>query len=194
MANKLTAGDVSANFDGFVPTGNVYVGQPLFVQCTFSNTANAPRTVNVRLSVTACDYRGIPVIAMKTRRQKYPMRLPLEGMETELRKSLTLGPGEEVRFEQMIDADSTEHTIDRFFLGDCMTAPAWPLIVLFVLLLLNQIFGSKLIACLTSIFPNLEIGNIDLNEDIDNYWDSLDEKDRNWAVEENEYATTKLGI
>lgn len=49
-------------------------------------------------------------------------------------------------------------------------------------------------ACLTAIFPNLEIGNVELDEDIDNYWDSLDDKDRNWAIEENEYATTRLGI
>lgn len=48
--------------------------------------------------------------------------------------------------------------------------------------------------CLTFCFPNLEIGDIELDEDIDNYWASLDEKDRNWAIKEDEYATKTLGL
>ena len=75
-----------------------------------------------------------------------------------------------------------------------MDPPAWPLAILFILLVLNQIIGKTLMACLTYIFPSLEIGDIELNEDIENYWVSLDEKDANWAMKENEYATKKLGL
>jgi len=49
-------------------------------------------------------------------------------------------------------------------------------------------------ACLTRIFPSLEIGDVELDEDIDNYWAALDEKDRNWATKEDQYATEKLGL
>ena len=41
-------------------------------------------------------------------------------------------------------------------------------------------------------FPNLRIGDLEIDEDIENYWVSLDSKDRNWAVEEDRYATEKL--
>ena len=49
-------------------------------------------------------------------------------------------------------------------------------------------------SCLTKCFPNLEIGDVELDEDIDNYWASLDDKDRVWATKEDEYATEKLGL
>ena len=35
---------------------------------------------------------------------------------------------------------------------------------------------------------------MDLDEDIDNYWASLDDKDRNWAMKEDQYATQNLGL
>lgn len=47
---------------------------------------------------------------------------------------------------------------------------------------------------LYAIIPSLEIGDIQLDEDIENYWVSLDDKDRNWAVEEDRYSTQNLGL
>ena len=41
-------------------------------------------------------------------------------------------------------------------------------------------------------FPKWKIGDLEIDEDIENYWVSLDSKDRNWAVEEDRYATEKL--
>ena len=38
---------------------------------------------------------------------------------------------------RMTDADLTEHTLANFFTGDFLNAPAWPLLVLFVILALN---------------------------------------------------------
>lgn len=31
------------------------------------------------------------------------------------------------------------------------------------------------------LYPDLEIGDVQIDEDIDNYWKSLDDKDREWA-------------
>ena len=31
------------------------------------------------------------------------------------------------------------------------------------------------------LYPDLEIGDVHIDEDIDNYWKSLDDKDREWA-------------
>lgn len=41
-------------------------------------------------------------------------------------------------------------------------------------------------------FESLKIGNIELNEDIANYWASLDEEDRKWSTKEEENARSAL--
>lgn len=95
----------------------------------------------------------------------------------------------------MIAPDVTGHTYGTLWSeGDCLKAPAWPLFALFVLLLINELIGSTIMKCLTFCFPSLEIGDIELDEDIDNYWAALDDKDRNWAMKEDEYATETLGL
>lgn len=97
--------------------------------------------------------------------------------------------------ERMIAPDIAMHTYDRVWTdAEFYEAPGWPLLALFFFLLLNQIFGSAIMKCLTFCFPSLEIGDIELDEDIDNYWASLDDKDRNWAIKEDEYATKTLGL
>jgi len=77
---------------------------------------------------------------------------------------------------------------------DFAMGPSWPMLLLFTLILVNQVIGNTVMKCLYKCFPNLEIGDVELDEDIDNYWVSLDDKDRNWAFEEDRYSTEKLGI
>ena len=97
--------------------------------------------------------------------------------------------------ERMIAPDIAMHTYDRVWTdAEFYKAPGWPLLALFFFLLLNQVIGSAIMRCLTFCFPSLEIGDIELDEDIDNYWASLDDKDRNWAIKEDEYATRTLGL
>jgi len=83
--------------------------------------------------------------------------------------------------ERMTDPDITNHTMRGFFTGDVFSAPAWPLMMLFCFLVLNQIFGKRMFSYLVMLFPDLEIGDLELDEDIDNYWAALDDKDRDWA-------------
>jgi len=49
-------------------------------------------------------------------------------------------------------------------------------------------------ACIAKCCPAILIGDVaeELNEDIDNYWNSLDEDDRNWSIKEEEHAKTLL--
>ena len=56
-------------------------------------------------------------------------------------------------------------------------------------MLLNLIFGNTFMKWMQSMFPNLEIGDVVIEESIDNYWASLDDKDRNWSIKEDEYCT-----
>ena len=94
----------------------------------------------------------------------------------------------------MVSPDVTDHTIHGFFMGDCFQSPAWPLALLCGILVLNQFFGNSINLCLQKYFPNLIIGDVHLDEDIDNYFCALDEKDREWATGEDKYATEKLGM
>lgn len=97
--------------------------------------------------------------------------------------------------DRMTAPETTHHTYGEIWTkGDCLEAPAWPLFALFVLLTFNELFGNTVMKCLIFCFPSLEIGDIELDEDIDNYWASLDDKDRNWALKEDSYSTDTLGL
>ena len=73
-------------------------------------------------------------------------------------------------------------------------APAWPLLAVMLFMVFNQIFGNSLTKWLSSKFPNLEIGDVVIKENIGNYWASLDDKDRNWAIKEDDYCIDHLGL
>jgi len=94
----------------------------------------------------------------------------------------------------MTDADISEHTIVGFFLGDFAATPAWPLVVILVTLILNLICGSRIFRFFVMLYPDLEIGDVQIDEDIDNYWASLDEKDREWSIKEDKYSKETLRL
>lgn len=48
--------------------------------------------------------------------------------------------------------------------------------------------GSWIEHCIAKCFPGLMVGDIELNEDIDNYWAALDDEDRKWSMAEEENA------
>ena len=58
--------------------------------------------------------------------------------------------------------------------------------MMFIFIVLNLVwyFGNLIQKGLYKIFPSLEIGDIEINEDIDNYWVTLDSDDRKWSIEE----------
>ena len=68
------------------------------------------------------------------------------------------------------------------------------MLAMFILLLVNQLVGNWVMSKLYYCFPSLEIGDLQLDEDIDNYFVSLDDKDRQWAVGEDNYSTDTLGL
>ena len=96
--------------------------------------------------------------------------------------------------DRMTDPDITEHTIWGVFQGDCFIAPGWPLLLTFCFLVLNQLFGKIMFTYLVMLYPSLEIGDVKLYEDLDNYWASLDQKDRAWSTKEDQYSTDKLSL
>ena len=55
-------------------------------------------------------------------------------------------------------------------------------------------FGGYINACLQKCFPVLAIGDIELDEEIDNYWKSLDANDRKWSLKEEENNREACGF
>ena len=45
-----------------------------------------------------------------------------------------------------------------------------------------------------AIFPFLHIANFEIDEDLDNYFNTIDEEDRNWSIKEEENARSILGM
>ena len=63
-------------------------------------------------------------------------------------------------------------------------------LVLFVLYFL----GSHISKFFEKIFPVFNFGNIQLDEDVDNYWAALDDDDRKWSIKEEENARQACGM
>lgn len=65
-------------------------------------------------------------------------------------------------------------------------SPTWPLMLACFFSIVVYFAWKHLEKCLIRFFPSLEIGDVDLDEDLDNFWKSLDDHDRNWSVKEEE--------
>jgi len=61
-----------------------------------------------------------------------------------------------------------------------------PLLVSFWIFLVGTIFRDHIYGWLLHHVPSLKIGNFELDEDLDNYFHTLDEHDRNWSIKEEE--------
>jgi hypothetical protein len=91
-----------------------------------------------------------------------------------------------------MDTYISGHTMGTVFSGSGWEGIKWPMMIGFILLNLVWYLGTWFQNMLYECFPVLRIGDIDINEDIDNYWASLDEEDRKWSTREEENARSEL--
>ena len=93
------------------------------------------------------------------------------------------------------DNMNTGHRWTSAFLGEGYKGPHMPLLIMFWALLLVVIFRGTIYNCLYYITPKfLRLRELELDEDIENYYRCLDDHDRNWSVKEEEYARNNLGL
>jgi len=85
------------------------------------------------------------------------------------------------------DTPLTDHTYASLFKEDGWNAPAWPLLVMSFIMIVQYFFGGYLGGLVVRCFPSFKIGDIELNEEIDTYWNSLDDNDRKWTIAEEEH-------
>lgn len=73
--------------------------------------------------------------------------------------------------------------------------PAFPLIVMFWVLFILLFFKKYIYIALVWISPSFfKVGELDLDEDIDNYYNCLDAHDRKWSIKEEENCRKVLGM
>jgi hypothetical protein len=98
--------------------------------------------------------------------------------------------------ESTSSPDDNEHSFLTVFMPIGWSGYKWPLLVTGIALTIILFADEWLIEKLTELIPGIEIGDIDLNETIGKYWESLDEDDRKWSKmeEENNVANLKLQI
>ena len=90
------------------------------------------------------------------------------------------------------DTYITGHTMQTVFQGVGWEGIKWPMMIGFLILNIIWYAGDCIQNWLYECFPVLRIGDIEINEDIDNYWASLDEEDRKWSTREEENARNEL--
>lgn len=86
------------------------------------------------------------------------------------------------------------HTAWSIFHSEGWIIPAWPYLLLFWLWLVYLIFGAWIWSRMIHHFPSLEIGDVVIDEDIDNYYKALDDEDRLWTIKEEENCRNVLGM
>ena len=82
------------------------------------------------------------------------------------------------------DTPITSHTYGSIFDPDGWVGIKWPLLVALIILSIFYFCGHWIEALLVKCCENLRIGDIELNEEIDNYWKALDRQDFEWSHEE----------
>lgn len=63
-----------------------------------------------------------------------------------------------------------------------------------ILLIILKVCGNWIGKKIEKMFPSFAIGDIELDEDIDNYWASLDDEDRKWSQREEQNSRNALNM
>lgn len=83
--------------------------------------------------------------------------------------------------------------IDIFTLSGYSVSPALPLIIGFWVILLILITKSYIYKALYRLFPSfIKVAEIEIDENLDNYFKTIDDHDRNWSIKEESYARKTL--
>lgn len=86
----------------------------------------------------------------------------------------------------------TQHTIGTL-IGEGWAGYNWTMLLCFFTLLIVYFAGPAISKKIEKKYPSFAIGDLELDEDIDNYWASLDEEDRKWHQRE-EANSRSLGM
>lgn len=98
-------------------------------------------------------------------------------------------------FDQKSDVPKTGHVWYEVFTAEAYkVSPALPLIVVFWGLLLLIVFRNSLQTFLSRHTKWIRVGELELDEGLDNYFKTLDDHDRVWSIKEEENTRNVLGM
>jgi hypothetical protein len=80
----------------------------------------------------------------------------------------------------------SQHLWTSVFTPAGWAAPAWPMIFTFFVVLSFCLFGGLIFSLLKKISPFFKIGDVEIDENLPDYWDALDDVDKNWSYKEEE--------
>ena len=69
-----------------------------------------------------------------------------------------------------------------------------PLLVCFWIFLILTIFRNFVYNGVTKVLPFLQIAQFEVDEGLPNYFETVDDEDRNWSIKEEENAREVLGM
>jgi|Transcript_33532 hypothetical protein len=92
------------------------------------------------------------------------------------------------------DVIESTHTMGTVFSNRGWEGFNWTMLLGLLALLIIIFFGKWIAKKIEQCFPKFAIGDIEINEDIDSYWASLDDEDRKWSQREEENARDALGL
>jgi hypothetical protein len=88
------------------------------------------------------------------------------------------------------------HYVSEIFSGAAYSSTnvGMPLLVTFWFLLIVIPFRGLAYSFILTILPFLNIGDFEVDEDLDNYFNTIDDEDRKWSIKEEENAREVLGM
>ena len=69
-----------------------------------------------------------------------------------------------------------------------------PLLLAFWFFVLTITFRDFLYRYACKFFPGIKVGELEIDEDLDNYFNTLDDHDRNWSIKEEENSRSVLKL
>jgi len=67
------------------------------------------------------------------------------------------------------------------FTAEGWQAPAYPLLAMCFFMIFLYFFGPLFHWIITKVFPSYVVGEIEVDQNVENYWKSLDKRDRKWS-------------
>ena len=95
------------------------------------------------------------------------------------------------------DTDRTSgHYVSSVFSMDAVSASnvGMPLLLTFWFLVITIPLRNYIYGFLTTVLPFLQIAQFEVDEGLPNYFETIDEQDRNWSIKEEENAREVLGM
>jgi len=72
--------------------------------------------------------------------------------------------------------------------------PGVPLLIGFWVLFILIVFRNSFFRWFVRVFPSARVGEIEIDEDLDNYFKTLDDEDRKWSLKEEENCRNVLNM